>query len=79
MMGSASERRKDIEMDETKLKVGSFYWMLPVLDPDTDNQWENEPQPARYEGDGKWTCLGIDGISDWPARWIGDEITPPQR
>lgn len=55
-------------------KVGCFYWILPVFDPDTDNEWENEPQPARYEGDGRWTCLGIEGISNWPARWVGDKL-----
>ncbi len=46
----------------------------------------NEPQPARFSGydaQGEatwtWTWLGVEGygddsVSDWPARWVGDEI-----
>lgn len=62
-------------MDKGKdLNAGSFYWVLPVLDPDADNEWENKLQPGRYEGNGRWTYLGVEGSSDWPARMVGDEI-----
>lgn len=65
--------------DESDLKEGSFYWALPVLDPDTDKAWVNEYQPARFAGrreDGTllWDCLGLEETSDWPMRWIGPEI-----
>ena len=66
-------------VDVSILKVGSFYWVLPVLDVDTDKEWVNEPQPARFagrktDGTGLWDCLGLDETSDWPMRWIGKEI-----
>ena len=61
-----------VEID--KLTVGSFYWIQIALDPDADNEWENQAMPARYEGSGKWTYLGQEGVSDWPVRWIGNEI-----
>lgn len=66
------------------LKAGSFYWVIPAHDPDTDLAWQNEAQPARYVGksdDGRdlWFWLGVegswpDGESDWPAIWVGWEI-----
>jgi hypothetical protein len=60
---------------EKQLKIGSFYWVIPTLDPDADEEWEHEAQPARYAGDGKWNCLNIDGKNSWPMRFIGHEIT----
>lgn len=67
-------------MDEDELKVGAFYWVTPVLDVDTDEAWEHGMQPARFAGkreDGVllWHCLNVDGLSDWPMRFIGTEIT----
>ena len=60
--------------EESALKVGSFYWVVPVFDPDTDNTWELAIQPARFAGDGEWNCLGVEGENNWPMRWVGDEI-----
>ena len=64
---------------EEDLKVGSFYWVISVLDVDTELEWVNQAQPARFSGrepDGTllWHCLSLDGESDWPMRWIGSEI-----
>lgn len=59
------------------LKIGSFYWVHPVLDPDTDEEWWNGIIPARYAGDGLWFYLDHNGPSDWPAGWIGPELVPP--
>lgn len=64
------------------LIVGRFYWVFPVLDPDAQDEWETEIQPARFNGtnaDGEllWHCIGIDGSSNWPMRWIGDEVEAP--
>lgn len=58
------------------LEIGAFYWIQVALDPDTDTEWENQPMPARYEGGEKWTYLGVEGISVWPVRWVGDKIIP---
>jgi hypothetical protein len=63
----------------TDLKIGSFYWVKIVYDPDTDHEWENEEMPARYAGKnaaGKdlWNYIGQEGETDWPVRWIGPEI-----
>ena len=60
------------------LKPGAFYWALPVFDPDTDEEWVNKEQPARFVGYGTygeelWTWLDVNGIH-WPCRWHGDEI-----
>lgn len=74
--------------DEVDLKVGSFYWVWIALDPDADSAtdhdpgWENSIMPARFagrgtEGQALWNYLGQESASDWPVRWIGDEITPP--
>jgi len=66
------------------LKPGSFYWALPAHDPDTDLEWQNKDQPARFagydeEGRELWFWLGVegenkDGVSDWPSIWVGEEI-----
>lgn len=55
------------------LITGAFYWALPVLDPDADAEWINQPQPARYCGEDRWEWIGYEG-NDWPARWVGDRI-----
>ena len=63
-------------MTDRELIPGRFYWALPVLDVDADEAWVNEPQPARYIGSDAWEWIGFDG-DDWPARWVGAEITAP--
>lgn len=68
-------------LNETSgLKPGCFYWVQPVLDPDAKEEWEQKDQPARFcglndRGDALWNCLGLEGESEWPMRWIGPEIT----
>lgn len=67
-------------MNNNELIVGRFYWVIPVLDPDTREEWEDGLQPARYAGknaDGHclWNYIGIDGCTNWPVRWIGEEIS----
>ena len=64
------------------LKVGSFYWVIPVNDPDASSTWETDLQPARLRGISDtgaplWNFL--DGVhdDDWPVRWRGDELVPP--
>lgn len=71
-------------VDRATLKPGSFYWAQPANDPDTDLEWQNEEQPARFvgfddEGRELWFWLGVDGEGDggastWPAKWVGKEI-----
>lgn len=66
--------------DENNLEVGAFYWVIIALDPDGED-WENQKMPARYagknsEGEDTWNLLGVEGASDWPVIWIGDEILP---
>lgn len=56
---------------------GRFYWVLLVLDPDTDEAWENEPMVARCAGPDLWNFPGQEGASDWPVRWIGPEVLMP--
>lgn len=60
--------------DKRELKIGAFYWVQPALDPDTESEWEVGIQPARYAGNDKWNSLGVEGESDWPMKYIGDEI-----
>lgn len=52
---------------------GSFYWVKIANDPDVD-EWESKPMPARYCGANKWQFIGVEGESDWPVIWIGEEI-----
>lgn len=64
----------------TTLEVGKFYWALPVFDPDTDHDWENQPQPARFDGynehnQERWLWIASENY-DWPSRWHGEEIVP---
>lgn len=59
------------------LRIGAFYWMLPAPTPGAGSEQESQPQPARYEGDGRWTCLGLEGVTDGPAIWVGPEIVLP--
>lgn len=65
--------------EETGLIAGRFYWAMPVLDPDTDEEWERHEQPvrfSRYREDSTplWHCLNVQGESEWPMRWVGSEI-----
>lgn len=65
--------------DRKDLVEGRFYWVRPVLDPDTDKLWMHEDQPARFAGrnaggEELWDCLGLDDSSTWPMTWIGPEI-----
>lgn len=60
--------------DFTNLKIGSFYWVQIAFDPDTNLEWENQEMPARYEGNGLWIFLNQEGVSNWPVKWVGDEI-----
>ena len=67
---------------KSELVSGAFYWVVPTLDPDTDEEWELEKQPARFidhEGEcgERWHCLNIDGPSEWPMRWVGPRIEEP--
>lgn len=66
-------------MEESNLIIGKFYWVIPVFDPDTDDAWEHDQQPARFAGRSEsgellWNYLAIDGNSVWSVRWIGEEI-----
>lgn len=59
-----------------------FYWALPVADPDAVHEWENQEQPAMFweydmSGNERWVWLGLDGATNWPARWVGEEIASP--
>jgi hypothetical protein len=60
--------------------VGHYYWAIPANDPDSTETWESEEQPARLAGldewgePNAWQWLGVDGVSDWPAIWIGPEV-----
>jgi len=79
-----SDRGNSTTVLHPSLKPGHFYWALPAHDVDTDLDWQNRPQPARFvgwddEGRELWFWLGVegegpDGVSDWPAIWIGEEI-----
>ncbi len=65
--------------DDTGLIPGRFYWTIPANDPDTDEEWEHDQQPARFaryreDGTPLWHCLNVQGESEWPMRWVGPEI-----
>jgi hypothetical protein len=77
MLGAASKRT--FRVGDGALIVGHFYWVSPVFDCDTNDEWENESQPARYAGMDErgchlWNYLGIEGASKWPTSFIGREI-----
>jgi hypothetical protein len=84
MILPASRCREWKDAAGVPLREGAFYWALPVHDPDTDLEWQNEEQPARFAGysetgGDRWFWLGVsgdgvDGVSTWPARWVGHEI-----
>mgnify|MGYP001545622770 CR=1 FL=1 len=73
--------------EDKQLIVGSFYWVIPEVDPDGANrddwepgqEWQNEIQPAGFNGwnaagEMLWNFLGGDGSSIWPVLWVGEEI-----
>jgi hypothetical protein len=73
--------------EDKQLIVGSFYWVIPEVDPDGANrddwepgqEWQNEIQPARFNGwnaagERLWNFLGGDGSSNWPVLWVGEKI-----
>lgn len=71
--------------EEADLVPGKFYWVMPAHDPDRKEEWEYYAQPARFRGfiNGAdvWDCIGVESSpdcpNDWPVRWIGEEIMPP--
>lgn len=63
-------------MTDRQLIPGRFYWAIPVFDVDTDENWINDPQPARYVGNDTWQWIDTEG-DEWPAGWVGAEITDP--
>lgn len=63
-----------------RLVAGNFYWVVP--EPTARNAWSDDKQPARFMGFASngatlWLCLGIDGVTSWPMRWIGDCLDVP--
>lgn len=65
--------------EEIDLIPGRFYWVKIAYDPDTNNKWENEDQPARFSHKNKdgiliWNYLNINDNNEWPVIWIGNEI-----
>ncbi|WP_152973118.1 hypothetical protein [Pseudomonas asplenii] len=62
---------------ERELIPGRFYWAIPVFDVDANEDWVNDPQPARYVGSDAWQWIGSEN-DEWPARWVGEEIEFPR-
>lgn len=65
-----------------QLVVGGYYWVIPEPSPGATCACEDGKQPARYLGvdrNGRqaWACIGIDGVSFWPMRWVGHRIGEP--
>lgn len=60
------------QVEDNKLEVNSFYFIIPVSCPDIDNDWMQEKQPARYHGDGRFNLMGSE--DPWPAKWVGRKI-----
>jgi hypothetical protein len=72
-----------MSIERSTLTPGAFYWVVPVPDPDADEDWERGPQPARFidtggENGERWHCLNVEGPCEWPMRWIGPEIQEPK-
>lgn len=47
-----------------------FYWVKIALDPDTDEEWANDYQPARWTGE-RWAILDS---PEWAVTWVGPKI-----
>jgi len=62
------------DVTNKELVPGRFYWAIPVMDCDAEEEWVNEWQPARYMGNDAWQWVGNE-IEDWPARGVGNEIS----
>lgn len=59
--------------DEDKAREPGFYWVLPVLDVDTDNPLGTYPncmQPAYWTGT-RWEMLGTE---EWYPRLVAERI-----
>ncbi|RDU96961.1 hypothetical protein [Trinickia dinghuensis] len=76
--------------NDKRLIPGTFYWVIPEIDPDADDrdqwqpgqEWQDEMQSARFNGwnaagEMLWNFMGFDGASNWPVLWIGGEIAVP--
>jgi hypothetical protein len=63
------------------LIAGQFYWAEHTFGPIEDDERLGAVQPALFwgwkDGQEQWVCLGIDGVSDWPMKWVGKAILPP--
>jgi hypothetical protein len=64
------------------LVVGAFYWVVPANDPDEDIEQLTDTQPALFvgyseSGEQQWICLGLEGLTTWPMKWIGAIIYAP--
>lgn len=65
------------------LVVGKYYRVVPEPAPTAYSAWEDGPQPVRFigrdtNGAPVWSCVGIDGITNWPMRWIGSQLQEPK-
>jgi hypothetical protein len=71
------KRHLDTTTDRGALIPGRFYWVIPANDPDEENALTAE-QPALFagyeDGEERWLCIGIEGVSDWPMKWVGHLI-----
>ena len=66
------------------LIVGRYYWVVPEPAPVANSEWEDGLQPARFVGRDSngaplWTCVGLDGPTNWPMRWIGNQLRGPTK
>lgn len=65
-----------------RLIIGRYYWVVPEPAPAAHCEWEDGLQPARFVGRDSngaplWTCVGLDGPTNWPMRWIGSQLRRP--
>ena len=77
-------RSGEVDGEGFALVEGAFYWVIPAYCPDFISlleEWNNERQPARYDGNDLWNALG-EGSDDCPEEWpiiqIGKRIYPPE-
>jgi hypothetical protein len=79
---SDEEAEGGLMVARNRLVVGKYYWVIPEPAPTAYSAWEDGPQPARFVGRDTngaplWSCIGIEGVTNWPMRWVGHHVKEP--
>lgn len=64
---------------ESGPRTDRFYWVLPVIDIDENEEWIDDGLPAVQVDEDRWALLGNDIQEGYLVRWVGPKTEWPNR